>query len=146
MDFYNVFLHLPDNLVILSPEYKILDMSEAYLQTTMRTREELTGKHFLLEAFPDNATPYEQNPVKLSLDRAQSAKKTDIFPPTRYDIPNQDGTFDVRYWEAVHTPILDGGGEVKFLVQKTTDVTEREMAKRALGESENKFRFMAETL
>ena len=70
MDFNKIFLNLPDNLVVLSPEYKILAMNEAYLQATMRTREELTGKYFLLEAFPDESVPYEQNPVKLSLDRA----------------------------------------------------------------------------
>lgn len=146
MDFNKIFLNLPDNLVVLSPEYKILAMNEAYLQATMRTREELTGKSFLLEAFPDESVPYEQNPVKLSLDRAAATKQTDFFPPSRYDIPKPDGTFDVRYWEASHTPVFDENGNLTFIIQKTSDVTERELAKLAAKASENKFRFMAETL
>src|SRR5688572_27818115 len=146
MDFYSVFLNLPDNLVIISPEYKILAMNEAYLQATMRTREELIGKQFLLEAFPDETVPYEQNPVKLSLDRAVATKQVDFFPPSRYDIPMPDGAFDVRYWEASHTPVFDAQGTLLYIIQKTSDVTERELAKLAAQASENKFRFMAETL
>lgn len=146
MDFNTVFLHLPDNIVVLSPDYKILAMNEAYLRATMRTREELVGKSFLLEAFPDESVPYEQNPVKLSLDRAAATKKTDFFPPSRYDIPKPDGTFDVRYWEASHTPVFDENGGLQFIIQNTKDVTDRERAKQAAKASENKFRFMAETL
>jgi PAS domain S-box-containing protein len=146
MDFYSVFLNLPDNIVLLSPEYKILEMNEAYLQATMRSREELIGKSFLLEAFPDETVPYEQNPVKLSLDRAAATKQVDFFPPSRYDIPKPDGTFDVRYWEASHSPVFDEQGKLLFIIQKTSDVTERELAKLAAQASENKFRFMAETL
>ncbi|MBK0403393.1 PAS domain-containing protein [Adhaeribacter sp. BT258] len=146
MDINNVFLNLPDNLVILSPEYKILAMNEAYLQATMRSREELVGKSFLLEAFPDESVPYEQNPVKLSLDRAAASKKVDYFPASRYDIPKPDGTFDVRYWEASHTPVFDEQGALQYIIQKTSDVTDRERAKLEAIASENKFRFMAETL
>jgi len=136
-------------MVVLSPEYKILAATEAYLQITMRTKEQILEKHFLLEAFPDKELSYDENPVKASLDKALQSKKIEYLDVIRYDLPkpeSEGGGYDVRYWEASHTPVLDEDGNVAFLIQHTSDVTERELAKLALSESEEKFRFMAEAM
>lgn len=134
---------------MVSPEYKILAATDEYLRITKRTIEQLLGKHFLLEAFPDRVLSYEENPVRKSLDKALQSKQVDYMDIIRYDLPNPDagdGEYDVRYWEASHTPVLDAEGNVEFLIQQTSDVTERELAKLALSESEEKFRFMAESM
>lgn len=136
-------------MVVLSPDYKILDATEAYLKITKRTREQILGKHFLLEAFPNKELSYEENLVRASLDRALQNKVVDYLEVLRYDLPNTEageGEYDVRYWEASHTPVLDAAGNVEYLIQKTSDVTKRELAKVALSESEEKIRFMAEAM
>ncbi|WP_276496435.1 PAS domain-containing protein [Pontibacter litorisediminis] len=146
MDFVKVFENVPEALVVVSPAYKILAATDRYLQITMRRREDIVGLHFLQEAFPDKELPYEENPVRKSLDRAVSAKQVDYLDVIRYDLTKPDGTYEERYWEASHTPVLDSEGNVEYIIQRTSDVTEREKAKRALHESNEKFRFMAEAM
>lgn len=151
MDLYKLFIHIPEPIIVISPEYKVLDATNTYLEVTMRTREELIGLDFL-KAFPDNpnsAASKNEKTLRQSLDNALHTKKVDHFPVTRYDIPrpaSQGGGFDIRYWEASHTPVLDDNNEVLFIIQRTADVTEREIAKLALSETEEKFRFMAEAM
>ncbi|MBD1395833.1 PAS domain-containing protein [Pontibacter sp. JH31] len=147
MDFKQVFEHVPEALVLISPDMKILGASNVYLETTMRSREDLLGKHFLLEAFPEPTVSYEDNPVRISIEKAIQTKKKEWLDVLRYDIARPDGTgYDVRFWEASHTPVMDAQGEVLYVIQETKDVTERENAKRALQESEHKFRFMADSM
>ena len=151
MDFQLLFAHIPETIVVLAPEpgYKILAATNTYLRTTMRQRENIVGLQFLLEAYPDSAVPYEENPVKISLDKALTSKKTDSLDVLRYDIvkPTEDGGgLEERYWEASHTPVLDASGHVLYIIQNTHDVTERELAKQAQQKSEQKFRFMAESM
>jgi PAS domain S-box-containing protein len=151
MDFQKLFVHIPEPVVVVSPAYKILTATDAYLQVTMRSREELIGKDFL-SLFPDNPDTSASRNEKLlrqSLDNALQSKKVDYLDVLRYDIPrpeDQGGGFDVRYWEASHTPVLDNKGNVEFIIQRTNDVTEREITKLALSESNEKFRFMAEAM
>ncbi|GHA54973.1 PAS domain-containing protein [Pontibacter akesuensis] len=146
MNFEELFASVPDTLVILAPEpdYTILAATDAYLRVTMRERDDIVGLRFILDAFPEKDIPYEENPVKKSLDRALQTKKVDYLALLRYDLKRPDGSFEERYWEASHTPVLDAQGQVKYLIQKTDDVTERELAKRAQEASEDKFRFMTD--
>jgi PAS domain S-box-containing protein len=149
MDFFKLFAYLPESLVVVSPEYKILAATDLYLDTTMRKREDIIGLHFLKEAFPDKVLSYEDNPVKQALDKASATKQTVALDILRYDLQKPEaegGGFETRFWEVSHTPVLNAAGEVEYLIQKATDVTEREITKIALSESENKFQFMAETL
>ncbi|MFC5271166.1 PAS domain-containing protein [Adhaeribacter terreus] len=149
MDFFNLFANIPGTMVVVSPELKILAATDAYLKLTMRKREDIIGKHFLLEAFPDSQVSYEDNPVRKSLEKALQTKQTDYMDVIRYGITRSEedggGVYE-GYWEASHTPVLDANGNVEYLIQHTSDVTEREKTKIALSVTENKFRFMAETL
>lgn len=151
MDFEKLFSTIPATMVVLAPynNYQILAATDAYLQVTMRRREEVVGKPFLLEAFPDKQVPYAQNPVKLSLDRALQTQKTDFLDVIRYDLARpqaEGGGYQTRFWEASHTPVLDEAGQVAYIIQHTSDVTAREMARQAHQESEEKFRFMTDAV
>jgi hypothetical protein len=52
------------------------------------------------------------------------SRQSDEIALIRYDIRNTEGSMDVRYWSATHTPILDAQGDVEFILQHTVDVTE----------------------
>ncbi len=151
MDYKKLFSAIRESIVILSPDYKVLDATDTYLQVTMRKREELIGKDFLVE-FPDNpddTASQNEKTLRKSLDTARQTKQVDHFPVMRYDIPRPEaagGGYEMRYWEATHTPVLDEKGELAYILQSTSDVTERELAKQALLESESRYRFMAEAI
>jgi PAS domain S-box-containing protein len=151
MDFEKLFSKIPETMVVLAPynNYQILAATDIYLEVTMRRREDIVGLPFLLEAFPDKEVPYEQNPVKKSLDKALQSKKVDYLDVIRYDLAqpaSAGGGYEIRYWEASHTPVLDDSGEVAYIIQHTSDVTAREQARRAHQESEAKFKFMTDAV
>ncbi|MDX5347060.1 MAG: PAS domain-containing protein [Hymenobacteraceae bacterium] len=152
IDFNKLFNNIPEAVVVLAPDfpnYTILACTDKYLEVTMRSRDNIVGLHFLKQAFPDKEVAYEQNPVKLSLDKVLETKKIDYLDVLRYDLvkpETQGGGYDTRFWEASHTPVLNENGEVEYIIQETNDVTERELAKMALSESEHKFQFMAEAM
>lgn len=151
MDFEKLFSKIPETMVVLAPynNYQILAATDIYLEVTMRRREDIVGLPFLLEAFPDKEIPYEQNPVKKSLDKALESKKVDYLEMIRYDLVQPEeagGGYDIRYWEASHTPVLDVSGNVEYIIQHTSDVTARELARQAHQESEAKFKFMTDAV
>lgn len=146
MDFVKLFENVPEALVVITPDYRILAATNNYLQITMRRREDILGLHFLLEAFPDKDLSYEENPVRKSLDKVLDTKKVDYLDVLRYDLTKPDGSYEERYWEASHTPVLDAEGNIEYIIQLTSDVTEREKARQALHLSNEKFRFMAEAM
>ncbi len=148
LDLYKFLVNLPETVVLLSPQLHILEATDEYLRVTKRTREELIGKSFL-EMFPDNPTQPEsrnEHLLRASLTRAIETKQCDKLHLLRYDIPVVDDVYEERYWEAIHTPVLNDSGEVSFIIQKTSDVTERELAKKAVAERERMFRFTIDAL
>jgi PAS domain S-box-containing protein len=151
MDFEKLFSKIPETMVVVSPfnDYRILAATDTYLEVTMRRREEILGLAFLLEAFPEKEIPYEENPVKKSLDRALQTKQVDFLDVLRYDLAQPaaaGGGYQTRYWEASHTPVLDESGNVEYIIQHTRDVTARELARQAHQASEDKFKFMTDTV
>ncbi len=136
-------------MVVISPDFKIVTATDAYLRTTMRRLEDVVGLHLLLEAYPDKNYSFEENPVRKSIAKVLETKQVDYMDLVHYHIARpaaEGGGYYESYWEASHTPVLDDAGNVEFVIQKTTDVTERELAKQAHQESENKFRIMTDTV
>ncbi|WP_192822122.1 PAS domain-containing protein [Rufibacter sp. LB8] len=149
MDFFDYFNHVPENIVIISPAYEILAATDMYLKTTMRNRDEILGKHWLKEVYVDPTVAFEDNPVAKCVEKAKATKEVVYLEVFKYDLErpaSEGGGFETRYWEAAHTPVLDQAGNVKFLYQSPKDVTERELAKKASKESEEKFKFLTDTV
>ncbi|RNI32448.1 PAS domain S-box protein [Rufibacter immobilis] len=149
MDFSRIFKLAPDNMVVIGPDFTVLTATDAYLRITKRKLDDIVGLHFLLEAFPDKTYSFEENPVRKSIAKVLETKQVDRMELVRYHIalPEEDGGgFYDSFWEASHTPVLDAQGNIEYIIQKTTDVTERELAKQAHLLSENKFRIMTDTV
>ncbi|WP_299988553.1 PAS domain-containing protein [uncultured Pontibacter sp.] len=149
MNFNKLFNSIPEPIVVLSPEYKVVAATDAFLESSLRTRDQLIGLHFLLEAFPERENSYQDNAVKKGLDQVLQTKKAVRLEAMRYDIQKPDsqgGGYEVRFWEVNQTPILDSEGNVEYIMQKPFDVTEREVSQVALQKSEEKFKVMAEAL
>lgn len=110
-----------------APNYTMLDVNDAYLQSTHTKREDLIGKP-VFGVFPANPSdPLSKNIERsmFSFEEAIQKKKPHIMSDYRYDIPIP-GTneFEERYWTTSNTPVLNADGEVLYFIHSPANVTE----------------------
>jgi len=132
IDFATLFALSPNPYVVLDANYVIVWMNDAYLRATMRRREELSGRH-MFEAFPSDPGSEGGRLLRGSLDRVAQTREADEIALIRYDIARPDGTMEVRYWSATHTPLLDDAGQIELILQHTVDVTELHGLRQEMG-------------
>jgi signal transduction histidine kinase/PAS domain-containing protein len=120
-----LFLAVPTPVLVLDPNLVIVESNEAYLASTMRSRDELVGRP-VFDAFPDNPDDPSASGVNMwgaSLRRVLSERVTDVMAIQKYDIPRPEGGFDTRYWAPANAPVFDAGGELRWILHRTEDVT-----------------------
>src|SRR5690349_23077585 len=109
VNFQQLFESAPGLYLILHPDLSIIAVSDAYLKATLTKREEILGRG-LFEVFPDNPEdPNADGVAKLqaSLQNVLNNKKPHRMAVQKYDIRRPDGSFEVRYWNPLNTPVLD---------------------------------------
>lgn len=127
MDYAALFAATPSPYLVLGPDLVIVEVNQAYLDATGRTRDELLGKH-IFEAFPDNPADPEADGVRnlnASLHRVLSLREPDTMALQKYDIPimGDPGTFEERWWSPINTPILAADGDVQWIIHRVEDVS-----------------------
>lgn len=141
---------LPDNYLLLAPDYTILDASDRYLATTGRRRDAIVGRN-AFDVFPRA----EQNDWRTFADSFEQVRQhatSHTMPRIRYDIPRPGGQGDgleERYWQTTNHPQLDAQGRVQAVLVKTEDVTALHLAtasQRDLLASQDRSRFMLESM
>lgn len=155
VDFKLLFESSPDLYLILLPDpaFTIVAVSDAYAAATMTVREDILGKP-LFYVFPDNPADVNAdgvNNLKASLLSAISTHRPHRMADQKYDIRRPDGTFEVRYWRPLNTPVVNNG-EVAYLIHRVEDVTEQirlqeeqTRIKAELKASEKRFRQVLES-
>ncbi|MGW2935260.1 SpoIIE family protein phosphatase [Streptomyces sp. NPDC001156] len=127
MDYAALFAATPSPYLVLAPDLIIVEVNQAYLNATSRTRDDLIGQH-IFEAFPENPDDPDADGVRnlnASLHRVLNSKQPDTMALQKYDIPimGRPGAFDERWWSPVNTPILDPEGKVAWIIHRVEDVT-----------------------
>jgi PAS domain-containing protein len=127
----------PNMYLVLSPDLYILTASDEYLEATQSKREVIVGKH-IFEAFPDNPSLPDADGVEninASLQEVLKTKRPHYMRIQRYDVPDIEnpGQFIQRYWDPSHTPVFTPDGEIHYIIQLATNVTERVLANQALA-------------
>lgn len=130
VDLASAFDASPNPYVLLTPDLRIAGVNQAYLDVTNSTRDAIIGRP-LFSAFdsgPGAEAPENVRQVQASLERARDTRQRDHVPLVKFAMAKRldDGSqaFEDRYWSATHTPMLDEAGEVAFILQHTTDITE----------------------
>ncbi|MFE9637291.1 PP2C family protein-serine/threonine phosphatase [Streptomyces sp. NPDC006463] len=128
IDYQSLFAATPSPYLVLDPDLMIVDVNDAYLRATARSRQELVGR-YLFDAFPDNPGDPKGDGVRnlgASLHRVMRSKDPDTMAVQKYDIPvmSQPGTFEERWWSPINTPVFGPGGEVAWIIHRVEDVTE----------------------
>lgn len=109
-----------------SPVFTILAVSDHYLELTHKERGEVLNKG-LFEVYPGNqADPSEQFSVFSSFTRAISSRLPDVLPTFKYEIYLAElGRMSTQYWSNLNEPLLDGKGNVAYLINTTANITEQ---------------------
>jgi PAS domain S-box-containing protein len=147
--FARLFQASPAPFLVLKPDaprFTIIEVNEAYLAATMRTREDVVGLG-IFEAYPDNPDDPAiagVRTLRASIEHVLASKQPDTLPGLKYDVSRPDGTFEERWWSPVNSPVLDENGEVEAIIHNANDVTEQYRAEKALRENEARLRFMNE--
>ncbi|WP_432251688.1 PP2C family protein-serine/threonine phosphatase [Streptomyces sp. HNM1019] len=128
IDYQAVFAVTPSPYLVLTPDLVIVEVNEAYLRATGRTREELIG-HYLFEVHPDNPADPDADGVRnldASLQRVLRLRRTDTMAVQKYDIPvsGRPGVFQAKWWSPINTPVLGPDGEVRWIIHRAEDMTE----------------------
>lgn len=126
----------PNPYVLLTPDLCIAGANQAYLEVTGSTRDAIIGRP-MFAAFDSGRgddAPENVRQVRASLEKARESRQRDHLALVRFSIPRSvDGGEPVmteRFWSATHTPILNAEGEVIWLLQHTTDITELEQLRQ----------------
>lgn len=156
MDALAILNAVPGNYLILLPNaplFTIVGVTDAYNQVTFTKREEIIGRN-LFDVFPDNPDDKYATGVKNltdSLNYVIRHKKEHRMAHQRYDVANGfKGGFEFKIWSPLNRPVINGRGEVIFVIHSVRDVTDslrlesqRKKAEYALRQSEDDFSTLA---
>lgn len=138
-DLADAFDVSPNPYMLLTPELRYAGMNRAYLEVTRRTREELLGRH-VMDAFDAGGDDDNARQLRHSFERVLATGQPDHIALLHYAIPLPDDDGVVRYvdkyWSCTHTPLLDGEGRLRFILQHTTDVSELQALRRQVDAGE----------
>ena len=121
-----LFESLPGLFLILSPDLKIVSVSDAYLDATMTRREDLLGRG-IFEVFPDNPDDPQATGVSnlnASFDRVRQSGAPDTMAIQKYDVRGPNGVFEERFWSPMNSPVLGTGRRIEYFIHRVVDVTE----------------------
>lgn len=140
-DFRKLFDAVPGLYLVVTPDLLIVAASDGYLRATMTTREGILGRG-IFDVFPDNpedpAADGTRN-LRASLSRVLATRAADAMSLQKYDIrrpESEGGGFEERFWSPLNTPVLDAGGDVRWIIHRVEDVTDFVRAKAAAVEKD----------
>jgi signal transduction histidine kinase len=131
-NFELIFRSVPEQYMLLDPEFFIADVSDAYARATLIERT-VIGRH-LFDVFPDNPDDPAADGVRnlrTSLERVRRTLSLDAMAIQKYDVRKPEtGEFEARFWSCVNVPILRDDGALLYILHRAEDVTHY-MAQRA---------------
>ncbi len=130
VDLASAFDASPNPYVLITPDLHIAGMNQAYLDVTHTTRDAIVGRP-LFAAFdsgPGEEAPENVRQVRASIEKARDTRQADHLALVKFAVAKRNASGDLiyedGYWSATHTPILNEAGEVAYILQHTTDITE----------------------
>jgi PAS domain S-box-containing protein len=120
-----VFETVPDLYLIFSPDFEVLTVSNAYLETFGVSRVQIEGKHIahLSPEFPGAPANAFKN-LLLAADRVIASKMPEDMPIRSYEVgKTATGAPDIRFLKGSNTPVLNPDGELIYIIHKIMDVT-----------------------
>jgi PAS domain-containing protein len=125
--FHREFATSPMPLLLLDPGpgLRIVEANRAYAAVTMIDAASVAGEK-LFDVFPDNpGDPFADGVANLfdSLRIVAETGQPHVMAVQRYDVRGPAGAFVERYWQPLNSPVLNGNGELAFILHRVLDVT-----------------------
>ncbi|MGY6531265.1 PAS domain S-box protein [Glycocaulis sp.] len=127
--FQSLFESAPSKFLVLEPdEYRVIAISDQYLEAVMRKRSDIMGRP-LFELFPGEPGDDEdqgRRVIEALLDKVKATGLPEAIPITRYAIErpaDQGGGVEERWWLGVFSAMKAPDGSVSFIVCRSEDVT-----------------------
>lgn len=121
-----LFEAAPGPYLVLSPELRIVAVNDAYLRATMTVREAIVGQ-LLFDVFPDNPDDPAATGVsnlRSSLMRVLEGRIPDVMAVQKYDVRDEHGMFEERFWSPINIPVLGENRQVIAIIHHVVDVTQ----------------------
>jgi len=126
-DYRAVFSGLPGAFAVLTPDWRVVEVNDDYLELLDQAREDVVGREVfeVLARDPDQLDRDGVEPLRASLEAARDTGRPHVVPRVRYDAadPATGGT-RTRYWSVTAAPLPDADGRTAFVVQRIDDVTD----------------------
>jgi PAS domain S-box-containing protein len=138
-DAFKTFETVPYYCLILSPDLRVLNASNAYLKLVGRTREVMLGWN-VFDVFDQNSNWLlaMEAGLKQSMLTALDTKLRHEMPVVRFFIPNWDEPeqpTNESYWVISHTPVCNEQGKVLYFTHDINNITAQVMWEKRLQES-----------
>ncbi len=137
-------------LLLVDKDFTVMAASDSYLKVTKTIREEITGKN-IFDVFPDNPndiTADGARKMRASFNRVIKNKKAGTPAFLKYNIPkpqSEGGGFEVKYWRTVVSPMFDANNKLRYIIQRSEDVTENEALTAQLGEEKKALKIIEQS-
>ncbi|HEX7863239.1 MAG TPA: PAS domain S-box protein [Verrucomicrobiae bacterium] len=126
----------PDHVAVFDPVGCVTYANDALLRTWGRSFNDVIGKNFRDLGYPEWQAARHEEELRTVIATRQ---------PLRREVEFQ-GADGLRRYDYIFAPILNASGEVEGVSVTSRDVTERYKTERALAESEQRFRAMADNI
>lgn len=119
----------------MTPTFKIVAASDAYLWATMTKRGDVLGRG-IFEVFPDNPDDPDATGVRnltASLNRVVNDGVADVMAIQEHDIRRPEaegGGFEERYWSPTNAPVKGTNGNVAYIIHRIEEVTQQILTTR----------------
>nr|WP_309759049.1 PAS domain S-box protein [Flavobacterium sp.] len=131
IDYVALFEQSQGLVLVIDTNFTIVAASDDFIKKTKTTRESITGRDIFVvfPLYPEDRTSDGESKMRASFNWVIKNKTADTLPIVRYDIPkrtSESGGFESKYWKVINSPILDANNNVKYIIQRSEDVTENE--------------------
>lgn len=127
-DFQSLFQVTPGLFIVLSPDLKIVAVTDEYLRATMVRREEVVGR-YIFDIFPDNSQDSAHLiAVRDSFLKVFETGVSDTLPLQKYDVQRpieEGGGFEERFWCLQTFPYFDETGKIPYVIHRIEDITKQ---------------------
>ena len=136
-DYRRLFEGAPNLYLVMTPEWRIVAVSDAYLRATGARREEIVGR-LAGDVFPENPADHPQGtPIYESMSKVLETGLADVLPFQRYDLRQSDvegGGYQEHIWSIINSPVFGADGQVQFIIHRVEDVTDVARQQRSAEE------------
>lgn len=124
----------PDLYLVLTPDLRIIEASDAYLSATMTTRNAIIGRDVFV-VFPDDPSNRGAESEARSAFLRVVTNRQPNGRVVRYPIKRRDGRgFEERFWRTSNTPVFGPEQEVWFILHRAEDITDSVALERERAE------------